>query len=149
MSQLVVEIAQEATEEVVAALARLVPQLSSSSPAPTAAEVAEIVGSPACDLLVARLDGRIVGSLTLVIFRIPTALRAWIEDVVVEESARGHGVGAALNRFAVQVAAERGARTVDLTSRPARVAANELYRKLGFEQRNTNVYRYVPRGDGD
>ena len=149
MSELVVEIAHEATPEVVDALARLVPQLSSSSPAPTAAELAELVGSPACDLLVARLDGRIVGSLTLVMFRIPTALRAWIEDVVVDEAARGRGVGAALNRYAVALATEAGARTVDLTSRPARVAANELYRKLGFVQRDTNVYRYAPTGNSD
>ena len=96
-----------------------------------------------------RLDGRIVGSMTLVMFRIPTALRAWIEDVVVDEAARGHGIGAALNRRAMQIAADRGARTVDLTSRPARVAANELYRKLGFVQRDTNVYRWEPTGDGD
>jgi len=144
MSELVVEIATEATAEVVEALARLVPQLSSSSPAPTTSEVAELIASPACDLLVARLGGRIVGSLTLVVFRIPTALRAWIEDVVVDEAARGHGVGAELNRFALGLAAERGARTVDLTSRPSRVAANELYRKLGFVQRETNVYRFAP-----
>jgi ribosomal protein S18 acetylase RimI-like enzyme len=149
MSDVVVEIANEATPELVEAMARLVPQLSSSSPAPTAAELHELVTSPACDLLVARLDGGIVGSMTLVMFRIPTALRAWIEDVVVDEAARGHGIGAALNRRAMQIAADRGARTVDLTSRPSRAAANELYRKLGFVQRNTNVYRWEPTGDGD
>ena len=118
------------------------PQLSSSAPAPTTAELDEIATSPATVLLVARLDGRIVGSLTLALFRIPTGMRAWIEDVVVDEAARGHGVGDALNRAALEIAAERGARTVDLTSRPSREAANRLYRRLGFQARETNVYRF-------
>ncbi len=142
MAEPVIEIAQEATPELVEAMARLLPQLSSSAPAPTAAELDEIATSPATVLLVARLDGRIVGSLTLALFRIPTGMRAWIEDVVVDEAARGHGVGDALNRAALEIAAERGARTVDLTSRPSREAANRLYRRLGFQARETNVYRF-------
>ena len=85
---------------------------------------------------------RVVGSLTLVVFRLPTGVRAWIEDVVVDDSARGHGVGAALNRAAIAHAFERGSRTIDLTSRPAREAANRLYQRLGFVARDTNVYRY-------
>ena len=138
-----VEEATEATPELVEALARLVPQLSRSSPPPGPAEVAEIVASPATEILVARDDeGAIVGTLTLVLFRIPTAMRAWIEDVVVDDAARGQGVGEALNREALRRAAERGARTVDLTSRPSREAANRLYRRLGFEARETTVYRY-------
>ena len=75
-------------------------------------------------------------------FRIPTGMRAWIEDVVVDEAARGHGVGEALNREALRLAKERGAITVDLTSRPSREAANRMYQRLGFTQRETNVYRY-------
>ena len=142
MAEPVIEIAQEATPELVEAMVRLLPQLSSSAPAPTSAELDEIATSPATVLLVARLDGRIVGSLTLALFRIPTGMRAWIEDVVVDEAARGHGVGDALNRAALQIAAERGARTVDLTSRPSREAANRLYRRLGFQPRETNVYRF-------
>ncbi|MDP9019969.1 MAG: GNAT family N-acetyltransferase [Actinomycetota bacterium] len=124
-------------------MGRLVPQLSRSAPPPSPAELAEIVASPATVLLVAR-DGAsaIVGSLTLVLFRIPTGLRAWIEDVVVDESARGAGVGEALSRAALALAAERGARNVDLTSRPSREAANRLYRRLGFQPRETNVWRY-------
>jgi ribosomal protein S18 acetylase RimI-like enzyme len=82
-----------------------------------------------------------VGSLTLVMFRIPTGMRAWIEDVVVDEAARGQGVGEALSRTAVNLAQQAGARTVDLTSHPDREAANRLYSRLGFEQRATNVYR--------
>ena len=101
-----------------------------------------MVDSPASDLLVAVEDGTILGALTLVTFRIPTGLRAWIEDVVVDDAARGKGVGAALNNRAIELAAEHGARTVDLTSRPSREAANRLYQRLGFERRETNVYRY-------
>jgi ribosomal protein S18 acetylase RimI-like enzyme len=93
-------------------------------------------------LLVAKVEGAIVGSLTLALFWIPTGLRAWIEDVVVDESVRGQGIGAALNQEALKVARDQGARTVDLTSRPSREAANRLYQRLGFKQRETNVYRY-------
>lgn len=138
-----VSVADEVTDELVDAFVRLTPQLSSSSPAPSREQLAEIVDSSATHLLIARSDdGTILGSLTLVLFRIPTGLRAWIEDVVVDGEARGQGVGEALNRYAIDVAAERGARTVDLTSRPSREVANRLYRRLGFEQRETNVYRY-------
>ena len=138
-----VEEASAVTDELVAAFARLIPQLSRSNPAPAAEELATIVSSPATVLLVARDDdGAIVGSLTLAVFRIPTGVRAWIEDVVVDESARGTGVGEALNREALRLASEAGAVTVDLTSRPSREAANRLYKRLGFVQRDTNVYRY-------
>ncbi|HEX6477060.1 MAG TPA: GNAT family N-acetyltransferase [Acidimicrobiales bacterium] len=138
-----VEAATEVTAELVEAIAGLVPQLSSSSPPPGRAELVEIVASPATTLLVARLpDGDIVGTLTLVLFRIPTQIRAWIEDVVVDERARGRGVGEALNEEAIRRAGAAGARSVDLTSRPSREAANRLYRRLGFEQRDTNVYRH-------
>jgi ribosomal protein S18 acetylase RimI-like enzyme len=141
--EVVVEEATAVTDEVVAAFARLVPQLSRSSPAPGAGELDEIIASPATILLLARSDdGTVVGSLTLALFRIPTGLRAWIEDVVVDEAARGAGVGAALSREALRRAAEAGARTVDLTSRPSREAANRLYRRLGFQARETNVYRW-------
>jgi len=137
-----VSIATEVDDELVQALTALLPQLSSSAPPPTAEDLAEIIASPATDLLVARLDGRIVGSLTLAVFRIPTGVRAWIEDVVTDEAARGRGVGTALNRFALERARERGAKTVDLTSRPSREAANRLYQRIGFAARTTNVYRY-------
>lgn len=131
-------------DELVAAFERLIPQLSSSNPPPAEDQLRKIVESPATLLLVARDDasGQIVGSLTLALFRIPTGLRAWIEDVVVEGEARGRGVGEALNQFALERAREAGATTVDLTSRPSREAANRLYQRLGFVPRETNVYRY-------
>jgi ribosomal protein S18 acetylase RimI-like enzyme len=137
-----IEEAHEVTAELVEALARLVPQLSSSADPPGQAELTEIVTSPTTSLLVARIDGRIVGSLTLCVFRIPTGVRAWIEDVVIDADARGAGVGAALNEHAIELAHKRGARSVDLTSRPSREAANRLYQRLGFERRETNVYRH-------
>ena len=131
-------------DDLVAAMARLVPQLSSSSPPPDTAALAAIVGSDACHLLLARDDdGTILGSMTLVVFPIPTGTRAWIEDVVVDGAARGRGVGEELNRQALEIARGLGAKTVDLTSRPSREAANRLYRRIGFEPRETNVYRYT------
>jgi ribosomal protein S18 acetylase RimI-like enzyme len=138
-----------ATPPVVEALAALVPQLSSSAPPPTRADIAAIAASPATVLLVATEgSGVIVGSLTLVVFRAPSGPRAWIEDVVVDTSTRGQGIGAALVREALDRATSEGARTVDLTSRPSREAANRLYVRLGFAQRETNVYRWNhPSGD--
>ncbi len=137
-----IEIATVVDDELVAAFARLIPQLSSSNPPPSAEALSEIVDGEATVLFLARLGGQIVGSLTLALFRIPTGLRAWIEDVVVDGAARGAGVGELLNRAAIDEAARRGARTVDLTSRPSREAANRLYQRLGFVLRETNVYRY-------
>lgn len=141
--------ADEVTPELVEAFERLIPQLSSSSPPPSAEELAEMVGSPASVLFVARDDSEtIVGSLTLAIFRVPTGLRAWIEDVVVDDSARGAGAGEALVRAAIDRADQLGAKTVDLTSRPSREAANRLYLRVGFEPRTTNVYRWSATASG-
>ena len=130
------------SDEVLAACHRLVPQLSSSSRAITSAELAEIIEGESTVLFAAYSGKEIIGLLTLVVFRIPTAVRAWIEDVVVDDSARGRGVGEALNKAAISEAAKRGAKTVDLTSRPSREAANRLYQRIGFIRRDTNVYRY-------
>ena len=127
----------------VAAFGRLIPQLSRSSPPPDERELREVVATPGTVVLVARDDdGTVLGSLTLVTFRIPTGMRAWIEDVVVDEAASRRGVGSALNRAALDAARARGCKTVDLTSRPSREAANRLYQRLGFEARDTNVYRF-------
>ena len=131
----------EVSDDLVEVMARLLPQLSSSAAAPDRACLEEIVASPCSTLLVARLDAAIVGMTTLIIYRIPTGLHAVIEDVVVDESARGHGVGAELVAQAVGLARERGALHVNLTSRSSREAANRLYTKAGFVKRETNVYR--------
>lgn len=135
-----VEIVAEPTDEVVEAFAGLIPQLSSAAP-PDAAALATIMAGGST-IFIARVDGAIVGTLTLVFYRIATGLKAWIEDVVVDESARGHGVGEALNLAALDEAKRHGAKAVSLTSRPSRAAANRLYQRIGFSARDTNVYRY-------
>lgn len=142
MSAVNVTLVVAASDEILAACHRLIPQLSSSSRPITSAELAEIVDGEHTVLFAARSGAEVVGLLTLVVFRIPTAVRAWIEDVVVDESARGSGVGEALSRAALAEAARRGAKTVELTSRPSREAANRLYQRIGFVRRDTNVYRY-------
>ena len=140
---MIVEIADHVDDQLVSAMGRLIPQLSTSNPAPSRTELEEIVSSPATVLFIARVDSRIVGALTLALFRLPTGLRAWIEDVVVDGDARGSGIGEALNRAALAEAKKRGAITVDLTSRPSRAEANRLYQRLGFVARDTNVYRFT------
>ncbi|HEV3133057.1 MAG TPA: GNAT family N-acetyltransferase [Acidimicrobiales bacterium] len=146
-SEITVSEMVESTPELVEAFTRLIPQLSSSSPPPTPDELEQIAAASSSVLLVARAsDGTIVGSLTLVLFRVPTGLRAWIEDVVVDESARGAGVGESLVIEALQRASAAGVKSVDLTSRPSRDAANRLYQRLGFEARTTNVYRRTLEG---
>jgi ribosomal protein S18 acetylase RimI-like enzyme len=141
-----VEIATTLTPAIVDAVDKLVPQLSRSNPPPTEVELGDIVASPATDLFIALSDdGTIVGMSTLVTFRIPTGLRAWVEDVVVDESARRTGVGEVLTQAMIDRAREKGCVTVDLTSRPSREAANNLYVKMGFVPRDTNIYRYDVR----
>jgi ribosomal protein S18 acetylase RimI-like enzyme len=130
-------------DELIEAFNRLIPQLSSSSPPPSSDHLTALVASEDTVLFVARIDGRILGSLTLAFYRIPTGLKAWIEDVVVDSDARGHGVGELLNRAALDEARSRGAKDVSLTSRPSREAANRLYQRIGFERRDTNVYRFT------
>ena len=142
-AEIEVQVCLAATDELVDAMQRLVPQLSSSSPPPGRADLEEIVASPTTTLFVARHRGRIVGALTLVAFRIPTGVRTRIEDVVVDESLRGKRVGEMLSQAALDGARQLGARSTDLTSRPSREAANRLYARMGFERRESNVYRYT------
>ena len=140
-----IEEARVVNEELVDAFALLIPQLSSSSPPPGAEELQQLVDSPDSILLIARdpqQDNRIVGTMCLAFYLIPTGMKAWIEDVVVDGDARGRGVGDKLNRHALELAQARGAKGVDLTSRPSREAANRLYQRIGFDLRQTNVYRY-------
>ena len=138
----VIEIATAVDDELVAAFDRLIPQLSTSSPPPGRAGLEAIVANPETVLFVARVDGIIAGSLTLAFYRIPTGLKSWIEDVVVDDAARGQGIGESLSRAAVEEARRRGAKDVSLTSRPHREAANRLYQRIGFDLRVTNTYRF-------
>ncbi len=157
-----VDVAQTADAELHAIVAHLVPQLSRSSKAPSLARLTRIIEDPATTLLLARAgtgeapaapggpgvsgQGQVVGMLTLAVFTLPTGVRAWIEDVVVDDASRGAGVASTLVRAAIDRAEAEGARTVDLTSRPDREAANRLYVRLGFERRETNVYRFSLKG---
>lgn len=139
-----IEEAREVDLSLVKAFKTLTPQLSSSSPPPSADDLAAVIAQPGTTLFVARDDdtNEIVGTLTLVVFPIPTGRRAWIEDVIVDEAASGQQLGERLSRAAIDKARELGCKTVDLTSRPSREAANHIYKKIGFEQRDTNVYRF-------
>ena len=141
----------DADVELLTAIARLLPQLAPGIEPPTRDQLHEVLVATGTTLIIARdgsPSGRIVGMLTLSRQRLLTGVRATIDDVVVDEGARGQGVGAALMREALRLAKAQGARVVDLTSRPSREAANRLYRTLGFTQRETNVYRYTFDGDG-
>lgn len=134
--------ARTVTPSIAVAVGRLIAQLSPSAPEPCHAELEEIVASPATRLLLAwDADDEVVGMLTLALHRIPTGMCAWIEDVVVDEGSRGRGIGEELMRAAVRLAEDAGAEMVDLTSRPVREAANRLYRRMGFQPRETNIYR--------
>jgi ribosomal protein S18 acetylase RimI-like enzyme len=137
-----VEELTEVTDEVVEAFARLLPQVSRSAVPLDRAALTAIAQSQAVTLLLARSGGQIIGSLSLAMFRVPSGLRAWIEDVVVDQEARRHGTGRALVSEALRIAAAAGVRTVDLTSRPARAAAGNLYEQAGFVLRDTRVYRH-------
>lgn len=131
------------TDEIEAAFAKLAPQLAPGTVPPSRAHLKRIVDAESTRLIIARGDdGGILGTLTLAFYPIPTTLRVWIEDVVVDEAGRGHGVGEALVRDALELARNMGAKQVDLTSSPGREAANRLYRRMGFEQRDTNAYRF-------
>ncbi|WP_194927187.1 GNAT family N-acetyltransferase [Catenulispora pinisilvae] len=138
-----IEVLQTPTAEIVEAFARLLPQLSSSAAPLDADALSRLADWPGLTTLLARHDTAIVGTLTLVTFPTPTGLRAWIEDVVVDESARGLGVGAALTKDAIRRAQEAGARSLDLTSRASRAAANRLYERLGFAVRDSKLYRFA------
>jgi ribosomal protein S18 acetylase RimI-like enzyme len=143
-----IEIVEVATVDpvLVASIAKLLPQLSTSAAAPSAEHVERVLLSPGTTLLVARdlsAAQAIVGMLTLVVFTIPSAVRAQIHDVVIDASARGAGVAEKLTRHALALARAKGASRVDLTSRPAREAANRLYPRVGFKRHETNVYRYT------
>lgn len=138
-----VEVLDSVTDETVEAFGRLLPQLSSSAKPVDVSTLTAVADSPAVTLLVARLDGKIIGTLSLAMYQVPTGLRAWIEDVVVDEAFGRRGAGTALVREALRLAEKAGARTVDLTSRPSRETAGRIYERVGFQQRNSRVYRYA------
>jgi ribosomal protein S18 acetylase RimI-like enzyme len=134
----------EADEELAETIRGLLPQLTEARTPPTLEQLQDVVANQT--LLVARDDdGRIVGTLTFVLYRVSSGLKGRIEDVIVDESARGLGVGEALVREGMRLANEAGVLMLELTSMPYRQAANRLYRRLGFVRKPTNVYVWWPR----
>ena len=138
-----IELADRINDDLFDALTRLLPQLKIYSPRLTRDDLSVLLSSDAVTLLTARDDaGAILGVLTLIVYRVPTGVRARIEDVVVDESARGRGVAVELVQRALEIARAKGADGVALTSNPRREAANRLYQKVGFKKWETNVYFY-------
>jgi len=138
-----IQIVQTADEELYDAFQRLIPQLTNNNPPPSLNDLADLVRDALSTLMVARDDhGQIVGALTLTVYRVPTGIRSIIEDVIVDTFARGQGIGDALMKYAINLAHEKGAQNISLTSNPLREAANRLYLRVGFKKRETNAYQY-------
>ena len=136
------EIVTQADEELYEAFQRLVPQLTTNNPPPSLNDLADLVRDSSSTLIIARNDNNdIVGALTLAVYRVPTGIRSVIEDVIVDISTRGEGVGEALMLRGIELAREKGAGNISLTSNPMRVAANKLYLRVGFTKRETNAYQ--------
>jgi ribosomal protein S18 acetylase RimI-like enzyme len=142
---MLIEKLTQPTEELFLAMQRLIPQLGPHKVPPTREELAALLASEGCTLLVAREpdeNGTIVGTLCLNVYRVPTGIRSIVEDVVVDVGARRKGIGEALMLRALDLAREAGASGLSLTSRPDREAANQLYQSMGFDLRKTNAYHY-------
>jgi ribosomal protein S18 acetylase RimI-like enzyme len=137
-----IEIVTQADAELYEVFQRLVPQLTNNNPPPSLDDLADLVRDAGSTLMVARnADGVIVGALTLSVYRVPTGIRSIIEDVIVDNAARGQGIGEALMQRAIELAREKGAQNISLTSNPMREAANRLYLRVGFKKRETNAYQ--------
>jgi ribosomal protein S18 acetylase RimI-like enzyme len=138
-----IDIVTHADQELYDAFQRLVPQLTDNNPPPSLNDLADLVRDASSTLMIARDDhGQIVGALTLTVYRVPTGIRSIIEDVIIDTSARGQGIGDALMKYAIDLAREKGAQNISLTSNPMREAANRLYLRVGFKKRETNAYQY-------
>jgi ribosomal protein S18 acetylase RimI-like enzyme len=147
MHEIAISVLDQISDEVYEAFQRLVPQLSTVNAPPSREDLETMLKAQATRIFIARharFRNEIVGTLTLILYQIPTGKRARIEDVIVDERARGLGIGEALTCRALEQAFESGAANVELTSNPARQAANRLYQRMGFTLRQTNVYRYLP-----
>jgi GNAT superfamily N-acetyltransferase len=138
-----IEAVKEATPEVEQALARLLPQLNPTLPVPTMERLQALMADPAVTLLFAREGDEIIGTATLIVYTTPFWIKARLDEVVVDQSARGKGVGEAIVHACMDVARERGAQVAELQSGrgPARDIANRLYRRMGFQLRDSNLYR--------
>ena len=137
-----IDIVTQADEELYEAFQHLIPQLTNNNPPPSLNDLSALVRNEASTLIVVRNENaKIIGALTLTVYRVPTGIRSIIEDVVVDSSARGQGIGEALISRAIEVAREKGAINISLTCNPMREAANRLYQRMGFKKRETNAYQ--------
>ena len=137
-----IDIVTQADEELYDAFQYLIPQLTNNNPPPSLNDLSALVRNEATTLIVARNENaKIIGALTLTVYRVPTGIRSIIEDVVVDSSARGQGIGEALIGRAIEIAHEKGASNISLTCNPMREAANRLYQRMGFKKRETNAYQ--------
>jgi ribosomal protein S18 acetylase RimI-like enzyme len=137
-----IELVSHADDELYEAFQRLIPQLTNNNPPPSLNDLSALVRDSSSTLMVARSEhGEIIGALTLTVYRVPTGIRSIIEDVIVDNSARGQGIGEALMNHAIDVAREKGANNISLTCNPMREAANRLYQRMGFKKRETNAYQ--------
>ena len=137
-----IDIVTQADAELYEAFQRLVPQLTDNNPPPSLDDLTDLVRDASSTLIIARDDSdKIVGALTLSVYRVPTGIRSIIEDVIVDNAARGQGIGEALMARAIEIAREKGAKNISLTSNPMREAANRLYLRVGFKKRETNAYQ--------
>lgn len=132
------------SDAIVTAFRNLIPQLSPNSPLPSKSDLEELINSNSTIVFLAE-KGSIIGTLTLVFNKIPTGNKVWIEDVVVDNAAKGKGVGEELIKFAIDYVSSKGINQINLTSSTERIAANKLYQRLGFEKRETNVYRFTTK----
>ena len=137
-----IDIVTQADEELYEAFQHLIPQLTNNNPPPSLNDLSALVRNEASTLIVARNENaKIIGALTLTVYRVPTGIRSIIEDVIVDSSARGQGIGEALLSRAIEIAREKGASNISLTCNPMREAANRLYQRMGFKKRETNAYQ--------
>ncbi len=143
MTNLKIEVAKQASPALLRAVTSLLPQLTSSGRSMTAAELNTMITTPAATLLIAKDEEKIVGMISLAVVQMPTGLRSYLEDLVIDASYRRRGAATILLHAAIDVARNAGARTLDMTSRPSRTGAILLYERLGFRRRDTNAFRYT------
>lgn len=137
-----IKIVTEVTDELVITLEKLMSLLTGRDEKISTESIESIVSASNTHLFVAvGEDNRIHGTLTLIIYTIPTRKKAYIEDVVVDLAAQGLGLGEKLLAAAIQKAKEEQVACIELTSRPFRIPANKLYQKMGFKIRETNCYQ--------
>ena len=127
--------------EYLEAMQRFLDQLTTSPMVLTESMFQELLKSENSHLFFIMKDEQIAGMLTVGIYHSPTGGKAWIEDVVVDETFRGQGLSKLLVAHAIEFVKAQQIPSLMLSSNPKRIAANKLYQAMGFERKETNVYR--------